>query len=183
MRRTFRPAAAGDVEGPGLLLPWVVLRVTIILAGLLAWAAAAWGRSGGVAPYLVGALLLAGAAWPDSPLPAGFLVAVGAVQVMAGGLDARLAVTVAGLYAVHVQCAVAAGVPIGARFELRALCGSALRFAVVQAITVSTLLLVVGARTAGLRTGEHLAVLIAAMVSAGMLAAALMIPRLMASRR
>jgi hypothetical protein len=183
MRRTFRPAAAGDVEGAGLLLPWVVLRVTIVLAGLLAWAAAAWGRSGGVAPYLVGALLLAGAVWPDSPFPAGFLIAVGGVQVMAGGLDLRLAVTVAGLHAVHVQCAVAAGVPIGARFEPRALRGSVFRFAAIQAITVSTLLLAVGARTAGLRTGEHLAVLIAVFVSVSMLIAALMIPRLMASGR
>ncbi len=130
-RLTRKSPPAREIVGVGTLWPGVLLRVAVLVVGAGGWAGVVAGRDGGWLVPAAGLALLAAAAWPDSDAPATFLVLIGALQLAVGTPGARGIATVIAAYAVHVLCALAAGVPVDARFEPSVLRPALARFCLV----------------------------------------------------
>jgi hypothetical protein len=155
------------VDGAGLLLPGTALRSAVLVAGSVAWALVVAGRPLGLVLPVIALLLLVGAAWlPGSAVPLVFLAALALGQLTAGGLDWRVPLLALSMHVVHQTCALAAFVPVGARWEagmLRALAG---RFAQAQGVGVVVFAAAVAAAGTRWRGSETVVLLAGAVVVA-----------------
>lgn len=110
-----------------------VLRVGILVAGLLAWASVTAGRPQGAYSAVALALVALSAWLPAGPVPTATLLMVVLLQLAEGGLDLRLALTVAAVAAHHALCAFLAPLPADARVRIDALRGPVRQVGVVLA--------------------------------------------------
>ena len=173
--RGARRTPRADVDGTGLLVPALVLRVGVLAVGALLVVLLTDGRpTGWLTPAL--AVLVTVAALVPNGLVVGLLGLVGVVvQLGYGALDARAVATAVALHLVWRLCALASLVPASARVELAALRPAALRSGAVVAFTVVVAALVGGARAGGVRVGEQLLLLAGVVLLAGGAAVAVLV--------
>jgi hypothetical protein len=161
-----------EVEGVGLLLPAVALRLAVLVAGVVLTVLLVAGRFGGW-PVVVLVALTLGCAWtPGSVLPGVLGVFAIAIQLGQGGLDVRAVAIALALYLTWLACGLAAGVPVSGRVELAGLLPALWRLAAVAVLTVLVAAAAAGARAGGVRAGEQLLLLVGLVLLAGAAAVA-----------
>jgi hypothetical protein len=164
-----------EVDGNGLLVPALVLRVLVLLAGAVLTVLLVAGRPGGW-PVVVLVALTVGCAWsPGSALPGVLGLLAVAIQLAQGAFDARAVATALALYATWLACALAAGVPAAGRVEVAALVPALWRLAGVAALTVLVAAAAAAARAGGIRAGEQLLLLVGLVLLAGAAALAVLL--------
>jgi hypothetical protein len=149
-----------ELDGTGLLVPALVLRLTVLAAGGLLTLLLVAGRPGGW-PVVALAALTVGCAWAPGSVLVGVLglLAV-AIQLGQGVLDARAVATALALYLTWLACAPAAAVPASGRVEVAALLPALRRLAAVAVLTALVTVAAVAARAGGVRAGEQLLLLV-----------------------
>ncbi len=164
-----------ELEGTGVLVSAVALRLAVLVAGAVLTALLVAGRPTGWLVVLLGALAVGCACAPGS-------VAVGVLGLLAvaaqlgyGRLDVRAAATALALYVLWLACAVAAAVPASGRVELAALLPALRRLAALTALTALVAAAACAARAGGVRAGEQLLLLVGVLVLAGGAAVAVLV--------
>jgi hypothetical protein len=156
-----------EIEGTGLLVPAIALRIVVLVAGGMLTALLVAGRPVGW-PVVALVALTVGCAWAPGSVLSGVLglLAV-AIQLGQGGLDARALAIALALYGTWLACSLAAAVPAVGRVEVAALRPAVLRLGAVAVLTALVAAAAVGARAGGVRAGEQLLLLVGLLVLAG----------------
>ena len=164
-----------EVDGTGLLVPAVALRVAVLVAGGVLTVLLVAGRPGG-SPVIALVALTLGCAWAPGSVLSGVLglLAV-AIQLGEGGLDVRAVATALALYLTWLACSLAAAVPAAGRVEVAALQPALLRVGAVAVLTALVAVAAVGARAGGVRAGEQLLLLVGLVLLAGSAALAVVL--------
>ena len=164
-----------DLDGTGVLVPGLVLRLAVLVAGGLLTVLLVAGRPGGW-PVVALAALTAGCAYAPGSVLVGVLgLFTTAIQLGEGALDARAVGTALALYLTWLACALAAAVPAAGRVEVAALLPALRRAMVVAVLTVLVAVAAVGARAGGVRAGEQLLLLVGIVLLAGAVAVAVVL--------
>ena len=156
-----------EIDGTGFLVPAVVLRVVVLLAGGVLTVLLVAGRPGGW-PLVALVALTVGCAWAPGSVLSGVLglLAV-AIQLGQGRLDVRAVAIALALYVTWLACSLAAAVPAAGRLEVAALRPALRRLGAVVVLTAVVAAAAVAARAGGVRTGEQLLLLVGLVLLAG----------------
>ena len=156
-----------ELEGTGLLVPGVVLRLAVLAAGAGLTALLVAGRPTAWLVFVLAALVVACACAPGSVVVGVLGLLAVAVQLGYGRLDPRAVATALALHVLWLACALAAAVPVSGRLELAALLPALRRLAAVAALTVLVAAVTSAVRAVGVRAGEQLLLLVGVLVLAG----------------
>ncbi len=164
-----------DLDGTGALVPALVLRLAVLVAGGLLTVLLVAGRPGGW-PVVALVALTAGCAYAPGSVLVGVLgLFATAIQLGQGALDARAVATALALYLTWLVCALAAAVPAAGRVEVAALLPALRRAIAVAVLTVLVAVAAAGARAGGVRAGEQLLLLVGLVLLAGAVAVAVVL--------
>jgi hypothetical protein len=164
-----------ELDGTGLLVPALVLRVAVLAAGGLLMVLLVAGRPGGW-PVVALAALTVGCAYAPGSVLVGVLGLLAVViQLGQGAVDARAVATALAMYLTWLGCALAAAVPPAGRVEVAALLPALRRALGVAVLTTLVALAGVAARAGGVRAGEQLLLLVGLVLLAGAVALAVVL--------
>ena len=164
-----------DLDGTGPLVPALVLRIAVLVAGGVLTVLLVAGRPGGWPVAALVALTVGCAYAPGSVLVGVLGLFAAAIQLGQGALDPRGIATALTLYVTWLVCALAAAVPAAGRVEVAALLPALSRAVAVAVLTVLVAVAAMGARTGGVRTGEQLLLLVGLVLLAGAVALAVVL--------
>jgi hypothetical protein len=164
-----------DLHGTGLLVPALVLRMVVLVAGALLTVLLVAERPAGWPVMVLAALTVGCACAPGSALVGVLGLLAMAIQLGEGALDARAAATALALYLTWLACSLSAAVPAAGRVEVAALLPALRRAVVVAVLTVLVTVGAVGARAGGFRTGEQLLLLVGIVLLTGVAALAVVL--------
>jgi hypothetical protein len=164
-----------ELDGAGLLVPALVLRLAVLAAGGVLTVLLVAGRPAGW-PVVAFAAVTVGCAYAPGSVLVGVLglLAV-AIQLAEGALDARAVVTALALYLTWIASALAATIPAAGRVEVAALLPALRRAVAVVVLTVLVAVAALGARAGGVRAGEQLLLLVGLVLLAGAVAVAVVL--------
>jgi hypothetical protein len=165
LRRLRGPSA--EIEGTGLLVPAVALRVLVLVAGGVLTVLLVAGRPGGWPVVALVALTVGCAGAPGSVLSGVLGLLAVAIQLGQGELDVRALATALALYVTWLACSLAAAVPAAGRVEVAALRPAFRRLGAVVVLTVLVSAAAVAARAGGVRVGEQLLLLVGIVLLTG----------------